>query len=325
MSSSIQKIILAETGASDCKAAEKIQDLWSGYGEIRRWHLTGAEAESVIVKHIQLPKGSRHPRGWNTGLSHQRKLRSYQVETCWYSNWSRESTAGCYVPRCYAVRQFEEETVMILEDLDASGFAGRRASLAPKAMRPCLKWLAHFHAVFMGRDPDGLWETGTYWHLATRPDELRALKDSGLRSAAPLIDEKLNACRFQTIVHGDAKLANFCFSADGQRVAAVDFQYTGGGCGMKDVAYFIGSCLNESDCEKHESELLDYYFSVLVNVLKARQPEIETDALVLEWRGLFPVAWADFHRFLKGWSPGHWKLNSYSEKISRSVVETLWN
>jgi thiamine kinase-like enzyme len=67
-----------------------------------------------------------------------------------------------------------------------------------------------------------------------------------LKEAAPVIDEKLNTCAYKTFVHGDAKLANFCFAPDGQ-VAGVDFQYVGGGCGMKDVAYFIGSCLNEKD------------------------------------------------------------------------------
>ena len=42
-----------------------------------------------------------------------------------------------------------------------------------------------------------------------------------------------------------------------------------------------------------------------------------------EWRDLFPFAWADFHRFLKGWSPSHWKINDYSEKITREVVESF--
>ena len=74
------------------------------------------------------------------------------------------------------------------------------------------------------------------------------MKDSPLKENAFLIDEKLYQSSFKTIVHGDAKLANFCFTKDGCRSAAVDFQYVGGGCGMKDVAYFLGSCLTEEEC-----------------------------------------------------------------------------
>jgi len=40
----------------------------------------------------------------------------------------------------------------------------------------------------------------------------------------------------------------------------------------------------------------------------------------IESRGLFPLAWTDFHRFLKGWSPGYWKINSYSERMAREVL-----
>ena len=36
-----------------------------------------------------------------------------------------------------------------------------------------------------------------------------------------------------------------------------------------------------------------------------------------------PFAWADFHRFLKGWSPSHWKINDYSERITRGVIESF--
>ena len=67
-------------------------------------------------------------------------------------------------------------------------------------------------------------------------------------------------CKFKTIVHGDAKLANFCFSHDLSNVAAVDFQYVGGGCGMKDVAYFLGSCLNDQELRTTENELLDFTY-----------------------------------------------------------------
>ena len=138
-----------------------------------------------------------------------------------------------------------------------------------------------------------------------------------------MIDQRLNNARYQTFVHGDAKLANFCFSAGGAQVAAVDFQYVGGGCGMKDVAYFIGSCLYEEDCERYETELLDYYFAQLREALEQRDSAVDLDALKQEWRALYPVAWSDFHRFMKGWSPGHWKVHSYSERIAREVVAQL--
>ena len=125
---------------------------------------------------------------------------------------------------------------------------------------------------------------------------------------------------FQTFVHGDAKLANFCFNNGLDKVSAVDFQYVGGGCGMKDVAYFVGSCMSEDDCEQYESVILDYYFKELE---EATDVSIDFEELKQEWSNLYQYAWADFHRFLKGWSPGHWKLNSYSERIVQKVIQEL--
>ena len=51
--------------------------------------------------------------------------------------------------------------------------------------------------------------------------------------------------------------------------------------------------------------------------------QIEYNELDNEWRAMYHVAWTDFHRFIKGWSPGHWKINSYSEKIAQQVVDQL--
>lgn len=175
----------------------------------------------------------------------------------------------------------------------------------------------------MSVTPEGLWPQGTYWHLDTRPDELEALDDALLKDAAHKIDRKLKECQHQTLVHGDAKLANFCFSPDGNNVAAVDFQYVGGGCGMKDLAYFIGSCLTEEECEQLESRLLDTYFTSLKKALTVCKPAVNSNEVEAEWRELYPYAWTDFHRFLKGWSPGHWKLTSYSEKVAQDVIQQL--
>jgi hypothetical protein len=69
--------------------------------------------------------------------------------------------------------------------------------------------------------------------------------------------------------------------------------------------------------------LLDSYFTALKQALARRQPSVDAKAVEEEWRTLFPLAWTDFHRFLKGWSPGHWKLNAYSERLARDVIESF--
>lgn len=338
MSPAIAKIALSATGAHTIVNSTVIQSLWSGYGQIVRLELNGGSHSSVILKHIKLPTAGNHPRGWNTSLSHQRKVRSYQIETCWYQDYAERCAHDCTVPTCLAVDARDNETVLILTDLDAIGYHERKDTVEITDIHACLDWLACFHATFLHSDADGLWECGTYWHLETRPDELAALNDNALRQAAPLIDQKLRQCHYQTLVHGDAKLANFCFrpkaslsslpstppqSPNSPKVAAVDFQYVGRGCGMKDVAYFIGSCLHEDECEAMESQLLDYYFNSLSEAVTQKQPSTNVSELESEWRALYSMAWADFHRFIKGWSPDHWKVNSYSEKLTASVIEHL--
>ncbi|MDW3649491.1 MAG: phosphotransferase [Bacteroidia bacterium] len=315
MNEYFSSIILQNTGASSLSEKEMIQELWSGYGKIVRVGLENASVDSVVVKHVQLPINKNHPRGWNSDIGHQRKLKSYRVETNWYKTYSKKSAAR--VPHCLALETRDDEVLMLLEDLDEAGYPFRKRSVSWDEIAECLAWLAQFHASFLGESPDGLWEVGTYWHLETRPQELAVLNDQPLIEAAPLIDNKLNTCAYRTFVHGDAKLANFCFAEDGQ-VAGVDFQYVGGGCGMKDVSYFIGSCLNERECERLEDQILDTYFQCLQNELAERN-----EALEAEWRSLYRVAWADFHRFLKGWSPGHWKINSYSERVLAEVINNL--
>jgi hypothetical protein len=323
MISRIESILKEVTGADRIGGSEHLQSLWSGYGSIMRYELAGGNCSTVIVKQVSPPENGTHPRGWNTDLSHRRKLRSYRVEAEWYRSYSGLCGTASRVPRCLAIEQDGDELLLVLEDLDAAGFGARRTEVGERELGVCLSWLAHFHAIFLHSAPDGLWPVGSYWHLETRPGELEMLRgeDAALAEAAEGIDRALRSSRFQTFVHGDAKLANFCFSADARSVAAVDFQYVGGGCGIKDVAYFIGSCLGEEACAAKESSLLDYYFSALGDALASQEKGKDIDALEQEWRSLYPVAWTDFHRFLKGWSPGHWKLHRYSEGLAQEVVK----
>jgi thiamine kinase-like enzyme len=148
------------------------------------------------------------------------------------------------------------------------------------------------------------------------------MESGRLKSVAGEIDSILNAANFQTLVHGDAKLANFCFAADD--VAAVDFQYVGGGCGIKDVAYFASSCFRDVECERREASLLDCYFGHLKQAIEERFGQsIDAGAVEKEWRQLYPIAWTDFYRFLAGWSPGHWKMHGYSERLAAEVIANL--
>lgn len=339
MNNPLEQTLLNITHASAIKKTELIQSLWSGYGEIARYQVQQGCSESVVVKHVTLiaqndPSKPSHPRGWNTDLSHQRKIKSYEVESHWYNNFSGQCDDDCRVPKCHGVHVTDNEFLMVLEDLDSSGFSLRSTTATIEQMQSCLNWLANFHARFLTtanhentellNAKQDLWPVGCYWHLDTRPDELAALQDKPLKNAAHQLDKLLKACPYQTLVHGDAKLANFCFADNGKQVAAVDFQYVGIGIGMKDVAYFIGSCLDAQGCEQYTQSLLNDYFKYLQLAIEhTHDGNINADLVEAAWRPLFAVAWADFHRFLKGWSPEHWKIHSYSERITQQAIQQI--
>ncbi|HHX8437672.1 TPA: phosphotransferase [Vibrio diabolicus] len=302
------------------QSVEVIQSLWGGYGELVRVTYSTC---SLIIKHVKLPKPSEHPRGWNTDRSHQRKLHSYQVEVNWYTHFSREVNTRCRVPQGLKTFQSENEWLIVMEDLAEAGFPKVITDAKLEHLRACLAWLANFHARYIGVRSDKLWHSGTYWHLATRPDELEVLQDTELKNAAQLIDQTLSQAKFKTLVHGDAKLANFCFDREESSVAAVDFQYVGHGCAMKDVALFMSSAVKPERCAEMEVCVLDTYFDQLQQALMVYQPNLAPYEVEREWRPLFAVAWADFQRFVKGWSPDHWKINPYTEALTSRALAHL--
>lgn len=280
---------------------------------------------SVVVKQVEL--GQATSLSVVSAVSHQRKLRSYQVEAAFYTSFAALTDAACRVPRGLHFSESETGFLFVLEDLNASGFADLPGRVDRRLIRECLAWLAHFHACFVGAAGDQLWPVGTYWHLGTRPEEFERMRDRKLKDAAHAIDERLSRARFQTLVHGDAKADNFCVRGaqkvrSGGQVAAVDFQYVGRGVGVKDVAYFLSSVLSERECERQEKELLDEYFRCLRRALTLRNfahgAELED-----EWRLLYPFAWADFVRFLSGWSPGQVEVHGYSRRLTDEVLARL--
>lgn len=379
---SIIDTIKRQMNAEQVIRLELIQSLWSGYGELFRVYLSGSNTPSVIVKHIKLPTqyakacvsegsinkdnlieeahiddslpNSVHPKGWNTSLSHQRKLKSYQVEVNWYQAYANElsalgsrdnnadkldlstlgDNANSPVPRCFYVEQTSNETLLILEDLHTLGFNQVLKHANNTAISACLKWLGHFHGRYMfinkvsslpreNEQYQDLWQQGGYWHLTTRPDELAALSDLRLKNAASLLDKALSECQYQTLIHGDAKLANFCFSENHQHAAAVDFQYIGKGCGMKDVALFLSSVLSFKESAAQINAYLDEYFASLTTSLSKHHPTLDSNQVIQTWRPLYAIAWADFQRFIKGWSPVHQKINHYTEALTAQALNFI--
>ena len=160
-----------------------------------------------------------------------------------------------------------------MEDLAHTGYSRTASSLTPVQCEIVLKWLAHFHARFLNVRSEfesrnlQLWCEGTYWHLTTRGDEFQAMTEGLLKQNAVAIAKTLASANYQTLVHGDAKVANFCFTEDFSACAAVDFQYVGYGVGIKDVAYFLGSALTTETHIAHRDSLLNTYFIALESAL----------------------------------------------------------
>ena len=298
--------------------------------------LAGGSSDSVILKSIVLPDPDpsrdadhrSHPRGWGGRRSDTRKRRSYQIECEFYRRWASACGAECRVAKPIAIESDHGGHRLLLEDLDAAGFPRRVHQPTRSEIGDGLGWLAHFHATFLGVEPEGLWPRGTYWHLDTRPDEWSAMPDGHpLKDSAERLDAALRQPTPQTLLHGDAKLGNFCFGSPrhgSAAIAAVDFQYVGGGCGMSDVAYFLGSCMMDDELRPLETQWLDEYFERFAAAASRRGHSPKRVKQTCErWRELFPVAWADFTRFLVGWSPGHQKLTPYSEELTERAFQVL--
>lgn len=307
ISTEVQSWILQHTGASEVSSVQCLQSLWGGYGQLLRLQLRGYRVHSVILKQVLMPASAAQ-----SSYSENRKRRSYQVERAWYADLATRCHPGCRIPQSIAQHQQGNSAWLLLEDLQTDGYHPG----GPPQLEAGLRWLANFHALFLHQSPEGLWEQGSYWHLETRPEKWAALPEGPLQRWGGAVHEQLKQATHLTLVHGDSKPANFCWSRTGG-AAAVDFQYVGGGCGMRDVAYFLDCCLGESGCQAQAEDWLDVYFGELHQALGARG--LDSNAVEAEWRALFPLAWVDYCRFYAGWSSRS-RFGAYSElQLARTI------
>ncbi len=329
LSKAVERAIRRGTGATEIVDSELMQPVWGGNGEVLRVELAGARVNSVVVKHITIPEAKRKKKKKDASLV--RTLASYDNELTFYREYATQLTKRVRVPHFYDGQRLDDGWVFVLEDMLVSGFLTARKRYTEVDIQAALTWLAGFHAAFMGSAADGLWSSGSYWNLSDRQTELARMTHPKLKAAASALDAALSGCRFKTIIHGDAKTDNFCFPGSGLDVAGVDFQHTGLGCGMKDVMCLLDSCLDPFEAAVATPDLLDLYFRVLAAALNERSEAEGTtsrewaDAAAVEheWRRLFPIAWADYYRFLDGWAPGKYPPEGYAEEMLNQALHSL--
>jgi hypothetical protein len=181
--------------------------------------------------------------------------------------------------------------------------------------------------------PTGLWDNGCYWHLDTRQQEFDSIPRSwaDVRAAASRVDEVLKGCKadgsisdtHQTLLHGDFKSENLLWDGRG-RCCAYDFQYTGRGLGMRDVAYMLSSSVDVDVLEHSSGEqrLLQHYHASLQKQLgrhgkEAAAKRYSSDVMTAQ----FELCLVDYVRFMAGW--GMWGNAEWASQRARDVLPRL--
>jgi hypothetical protein len=192
-----------------------------------------------------------------------------------------------------------------------------------------------------------VWLNGGYTYLATRRKEyvnlvedeesewsaaLTGQIESEEQSIAELVATFLtptvtgSSCigRYQTLIHGDVKSENLFTSKAGVEVAFYDFQYTGLGLGVCDLAKLFTCSVplnmlvvdsnvpQELSIQDGEKELLKRYWRRLHDV---SQREYDWNTFVFHWE----VALVDWLRFQASW--GFWGNTEWLEARVRHILK----
>uniref|UniRef100_A0A7S2UTP8 CHK kinase-like domain-containing protein n=1 Tax=Fibrocapsa japonica TaxID=94617 RepID=A0A7S2UTP8_9STRA len=311
----------------------RIQSLWAGYGTISRLHLSPSGG-TVIVKRVMPPRGE-------DGVSHQRKLHSYQVEAEFYRSVAPRFLEAVRaesghqggplfagVPTPHHVSSDSDRFVFVLSDLEP--LYPEDGGLSKTQTWTALKWLAAFHACFWEADEAGLWAEGSYWHFETRQDEWHSMGRSWARlhDAAPGLDRRIQGLdrggganrsrRNRTLVHGDPKSANIMCTQDGNSCGMYDFQYCGGGFGSRDLVYMLVSSCPSRTLDTSFNEMLQFYHDELCQRLPAAKA---ADFPLAELEMQFDLCLLDYVRFMAGW--GMWGNTSWANRRADQILTKI--
>lgn len=207
--------------------------------------------------------------------------RWYQREVSFYTTLA--ATSPIATPRCYAASiDPSGDYVLLLEDLRPRAQGDQIAGCTIEQARAAIEAAARLHARWWNVPPpvsDSMPETtigldraarvqGALHRVWARTRDLVALPDAVAGGIPRLVEGYVPLLRRMasapvTVVHGDYRLDNLFFEAEGDGVAVIDWQFVCRCRGAYDIGYFIGLDLDPEARRVHERDLLATYLGAL--------------------------------------------------------------
>lgn len=340
-----------------------IQQLWAGYGSVKEFTASVRDAQDktyFVVKRVNPPSDdtgsvshARKIRSYHVE-AHFYEFLVPMLNEMWAALSEESTLTSPEVPQPYFIQcdndsddkeAGNQSFTFLLSDLRREYIHSSGYTLSLLETRAALRFLAGLHSTFWERadilqststcsaNNKNVWECGGYWHLETRLDELECMPSEWdhLKRAAYAIDSRMKnksgRCKHQTLCHGDFKSANLLFSSSNAKeyeCATVDFQYTGGGYGLKDVVMlFVSSVQTRLLSGNGERDLLQFYFDTLcqnLDHLGIDKSGYTVEDVMIQYE----LCLVDYVRFMAGW--GFWGASSsYAERRVSSIMKEMCN
>ncbi len=207
----------------------------------------------------------------------------YDMEVGWYRDVAASSDVLC--PQCYHadIAENEQEFVLLLEDMSPATQGDQLAGAALVQVETTLAAAAKLHNIQPTEGFDGyrwlhhgagnssfLQNTLPNGYPLFRDRFSQLLSSDILDLGQQLIDRLSHYIAHDppelTITHGDMRLDNILFHADGRVAALVDWQTCSLGNPANDVAYMIGTSFADPAARhQHEKRLVEDYLAARSN------------------------------------------------------------
>ena len=251
-------------------------------GALLRCRLSYCEEDPSVPRSVIVKLASPIPKSHRTG----RLLKVYQREYEYYSRIA--SSAPIRSPHLFYgdFDRRRQRLALVQEDLDGMDTADQVQGASATQALTAVRNIARMHGHFWNRTErpplvgafdttrSGIVRMARLAYLANLPATLRNFEHL-LPDWAPTLAESFGArlpsfgddiaAGSRTFVHGDFRLDNMFFGADGDDdgFAAIDWQASGIGSGLYDVAYFLGGSVPTEIRREIEREALEEYHHII--------------------------------------------------------------